>query len=360
MKTGPKQTLKCKQPPSGVQFKKGRWVYRYHRKNLPRKEISLKDGKQLLREDTPCSVLHLIVENLDRQPQRTISYLLDMYLESPHGKSLSPSTLEGYAHYYKTITSQEMTNDKTLGEMPFELVTKGLIRTYLDFRATQGATTGANREIELLSAAYNWACERDYAKDNPCKGVRHHKEQSKQVYITDEQYYSLLKIVENTPLYFACEIAYLSRARGVEAWNVKLEDINNDKGIFIPRTKGSLPEWTIWTPRLRAVIDEALKLRANTQKEILAKNKPVPLCNYLIITKDGNPYSKNARDSIWQRAYKKLVAINMASMEKSKRFSFHDIKAKGVSDHELNESGHKSEKAKAVYLRKTKEVKATK
>ncbi len=47
-------------------------------------------------------------------------------------------------------------------------------------------------------------------------------------------------------------------------------------------------------------------------------------------------------------------------MSKEKRFSFHDIKAKGVSDHELNESGHKSEKAKAVYMRKTKEVKATK
>ena len=50
----------------------------------------------------------------------------------------------------------------------------------------------------------------------------------------------------------------------------------------------------------------------------------------------------------------------LASSGKDKKFTFHDIKAKGVSDHDLNENGHKSEKAKDVYMRKTKEVKATK
>ena len=39
--------------------------------------------------------------------------------------------------------------------------------------------------------------------------------------------------------------------------------------------------------------------------------------------------------------YKKMVYLGYASMDKDKRFSFHDLKAKGVSDHELNESGHK-------------------
>ncbi|MBO1928507.1 hypothetical protein J3998_13120 [Thiomicrorhabdus sp. 6S2-11] len=47
-------------------------------------------------------------------------------------------------------------------------------------------------------------------------------------------------------------------------------------------------------------------------------------------------------------------------MNKEERFSFHDIKAKGVSDHALHESGHKTESAKARYMRKTKEVEATK
>ena len=40
-------------------------------------------------------------------------------------------------------------------------------------------------------------------------------------------------------------------------------------------------------------------------------------------------------------------------------FTFHDIKAKGVTDHEQHESGHLTAKMKAIYNRKPKEVKAT-
>ncbi len=41
------------------------------------------------------------------------------------------------------------------------------------------------------------------------------------------------------------------------------------------------------------------------------------------------------------------------------RFTFHDIKAKGVSDHGSHHSGHKSARMTDVYLRKLEEAKAT-
>jgi hypothetical protein len=40
-------------------------------------------------------------------------------------------------------------------------------------------------------------------------------------------------------------------------------------------------------------------------------------------------------------------------------FNFHDLKAKGVSDHTEHHSGHKTEKARQIYIRKLQQVDAT-
>ncbi|KDN94822.1 hypothetical protein EI16_00465 [Hydrogenovibrio marinus] len=301
-----------------------------------------------------------MIHEMLEAPSKTIQILLDKYLNSTHVQGLSQSTRDGYSFYYKTITEMKMSNGKTFGEMPFGIVTPGTIRTYLDIRVSQGVTTGANREVELLSAAYNWAYERDIATKNPCEGVRHNSEKPREKYIEDDEYEALLEVTEGKPLNIAAEITYLCRARGFEAWDITLDKIDDNKGIFIQRTKGSLPEWTTWTPRLRSVIDKALKLRKKTQSELKRKGKAVPLNNHLLISQDGLPFNKSSRSSAWRSAYAKLVKLGKASKDPDKRFTFHDIKAKGVSDHALNESGHKSEKAKAVYMRKVKEVEATK
>ncbi|GAB6069672.1 tyrosine-type recombinase/integrase [Thiomicrorhabdus hydrogeniphila] len=352
--------INCKNPPKYCYFRHGRWVYVDYKTGQKMKEFPLRDGRKLLREDCPCSVIHSIVESIGETPSDTITFLLDRYLKSDYVQGLSLSTNKGYSYYYQTLTNMPMKNGKTFGDMPYELVTPGIIRLYFDKRLTQGVTTGANREIELLSAAFNWSKERDLATKNPCLGVKHIKETAKKVYISDFQYSKLLELTKNTPLYYAIEITYLCRARGAEAWNLTLSDIDLDKGVFIERTKGSLPEWTIFTPRLKEIIESALSLREETLTGLVNQGHVVLKTDHLLLTKWGKPYSKNARDSAWQRVYTKMVYLGYASMDKDKRFSFHDLKAKGVSDHELNESGHKSEKAKAVYLRKVKEVKATK
>ena len=167
----------------------------------------------------------------------------------------------------------------------------------------------------------------------------------------------MLDYSKDTAIHYAIELCYLCRGRGVEIWNLTLNDIDDDKGVYIKRTKGNLPEWTIFTHRLRKVISGALNLRSKINLRL--KNKHIPNNNFLFITRCGESYNKNARDSAWQRLYKRLVDDNKASISKEKRLSFHDIKAKCVSDHINNESGHKTESAKDVYMRKTKEVKAT-
>ena len=52
----------------------------------------------------------------------------------------------------------------------------------------------------------------------------------------------------------------------------------------------------------------------------------------------------------WQRTLDGLV---------EEKWHFHDLKAKGVSDHEGLVSGRKTLEAKKIYIRKTQEVQGT-
>jgi integrase len=129
-------------------------------------------------------------------------------------------------------------------------------------------------------------------------------------------------------------------------------------GVFIARTKGSWNEVTLWSPRLRNAIDAQLAIRNRIIDWLLEKGKPVPKNDYLFITLQGEPLNKkNALDTAWQRIKRKL--LDSGAMPDDDRFTFHDIKACGVTNHPLNESGHKTEQAKKRYLRGTKRVSAT-
>ena len=85
---------------------------------------------------------------------------------------------------------------------------------------------------------------------------------------------------------------------------------------------------------------------------------------YLLHDAKGLTISKNKFDSAWQRvmgkAVEKGIEINGKDLKLLEKFNFHDIKAKGVSDHTEHHSGHKSEKARQIYIRRLQDVEATK
>ena len=64
-------------------------------------------------------------------------------------------------------------------------------------------------------------------------------------------------------------------------------------------------------------------------------------------------YSESAFRSAWRRL--------QASMRKAgiEPFAFHDLKAKGVSDHDQNFGGHRSPAMRRTYVRTLQEVPAT-
>lgn len=144
--------------------------------------------------------------------------------------------------------------------------------------------------------------------------------------------------------------------RGCEVIDMTEETHILEEGIFTDRSKGSNNEITAWSPRLRKAVDDARRLSNPTAPDRL-KDRP------LFKGPTGGPIGTSARKSAFTRARKKAMEVGLEIdgefVKLKELFTYHDIKAKGVTDHENKESGHKSKKMQAVYNRKPDIIKST-
>jgi integrase len=140
------------------------------------------------------------------------------------------------------------------------------------------------------------------------------------------------------------EFAYLCRMRLCEVLDLKKSDIGTTS-LHIRRRKGSRDNITTWTPRLEAVIKHCASL-PTTHADI---ENP-----HLIRGQTGDKLTESGFQTLWQR-----LMVNAAE-NGLERFTFHDLKAKGVSDTEGNKqeaSGHRTAAMVDTYNRKLSEVK---
>lgn len=315
-----------------------------------------------------------VFEALQPKESHTIGWLLEEYNKSKKFRKLAIDTQRGYIGYKTVICRQEIVfkngNKTTFGELSLESMSTPKIQRYIDSYAGEKS---ANRHIQYLSAAWNWARRRyEGMPFNPCAGVELNEETARERYIEDWEYavvYLCAQSMRNPYFAPAMEFAYLCRARRGEIFNLDESNIKND-GIFLERSKGSMNEITLWSPALKQALEDV---------RLIYPKAPTPIKGRkLLHDKAGLPYTKNALDSAWQRIMKKAKTTGaelkgvllegaidagikpVNSFIKIKEsFTFHDIKAKGVTDHEKGESGHLTSKMKAVYQRKPKRVEAT-
>lgn len=138
----------------------------------------------------------------------------------------------------------------------------------------------------------------------------------------------------------AMEIAYLCAARVSDVLKMNWNQIL-DKGIFIQQGKTGIKQIKAWTERLHAAVDICREW---------GQDGPV------IRTMYGERYSYKGFNEAWRKAR------NAASEELGRPLdcTFHDLKAKGISDYEGSGrdkqkfSGHKTESQVLVYDRKVK------
>lgn len=85
----------------------------------------------------------------------------------------------------------------------------------------------------------------------------------------------------------------MGRARRGEVFNYTELNIRRE-GLYLKRGKGSKNEITLFSERLHNAIDACRLIYPDA-----------PPKGYLIHDRNGNPYTRNALDSVWQRVIDK-------------------------------------------------------
>lgn len=349
----PRKHKKSPLPPY-VYLQKGRYIYKPYlgsAKGKPRfgKEVRLCGADASIAEVWKCYENHI-----NKNERQTLSWMLGLYLQSDKLKSLKPRTQESYEMYARQLIEHQLKHGGTFGNVLLIDINQKVVRRYLDAAEHKVA---ANRRVQFLKAVYSWAIQRlDGVESNPCAGVELNKEESRTRYVEDWEYEVVFMCAVESGSYayiaLMMEIAYLCRQRRNE---VSARTVNEivEQGLITYRGKRSRGEITQWSPRLRAIVEMCLEYNKDAPTPINAQDKP------LIRNKRGKPITKNAFDTAWQRVRDRAMNTGWNGKKLIVPFTYHDIKAKGITDHEKQDGGHMTEKARQIYIRKLKEQVST-
>lgn len=263
----------------------------------------------------------------------TFEKLWGMFLKSTYYTELAIRTQKDYLQHQKKLLV-------VFGKMKADLIKPEEVRQFMDRRGLKSKNQ-ANQEMSSMSRVFRWGFERGYVKGNPCAGVSKFSLKAREQYITDEDYLVIYKNADSV-VRAAMEISYLCAARQADVLGLCWMQIT-DKGIFIQQGKTGKKQIKVWTPRLHQALVTAQidcpKLSAN---------------GLVIYNNDKGQFIRKTFNNRW------LKAVRAAQNELGRQldYTFHDIKAKGISDFEGSSkdkqmfSGHKTESQVLVYDRK--------
>ncbi|WP_445494647.1 tyrosine-type recombinase/integrase [Photorhabdus sp. SF281] len=301
--------------------------------------LKTKDNKTIMLGPLTMSMTELWAkydgEIANQKIVMTFSKLWGIHLNSPAFTELSARSQKDKLQGAKNIL-------KVFGHINADNIKPEHIRQYMDIRGTQSKTQ-ANHELSYMSVAFGWGYERGYCKMNPCSGVKKFSLKNREKYITDEEY-QVAYDVSSPVVKIAMEISYLCASRIGDILKLKHNQIS-EQGIYIKQGKTGAKQIKQWTDRLRETINYAVELfpPASTQ-------------SHVILNADGNQFTKSGFDNHWRETKEKAAQ----KLGRKIDFTFHDIKAKAISDFEGSSkdkqlfSGHKTESQVKVYDRKTK------
>lgn len=209
-----------------------------------------------------------------------------------------------------------------------------MVRKYMDKRGLKSKTR-ANRERALLSTVYAWSIERGYVSFNPAKNVKPFKENKRDRYVTDKEY-DFVYAQSPDAVKIAMELAYLCAMRQKDILSLTYAQCTHE-GIDVTQSKTGKRQIKKWTDRLRAAIS------------LSRKTSTTYICKHVVHTKSGGGYTSDGFKSVWQKVMKEALANGLGE-----RFTFHDLKAKGISDYQGDKrkfSGHKTQAQVETYNR---------
>lgn len=287
-------------------------------------------------ESTPAQVWAAYEALINNKKDESIfDGLVDSFFNSGDFRELATETQKDYRKYAVKVLA-------VFGTMQPDYIKPEHIRKYMDKRGVKSRIQ-ANREKAFISRVFRWGYERGMVKMNPCKGVKQFKESARTRYITNNEYDALYSVAPPV-VKVAMELAYLCCARQADVLNMKTSQLI-DEGILIQQSKTGVAQIKGWGSRLRSAVNMATLLPLNSgMSSIFVVHQP-----------SGAGYTRDGFNSRWMKAKKeakeKYPELNFD-------FTFHDLKAKGISDlsgslyDKQAISGHKNASQTARYDRK--------
>ena len=213
------------------------------------------------------------------------------------------------------------------------------IRRYLDWRGAE-AKTRANREKALFSHVFNCAREWGYtAAPNPCRGVKGHKLQARDVYVTDAQLKAVWQAASDG-LRDALDLAYLTGQRPADVLKMAETDIQD--GVLLIRQNKT-------ATKLRIAIEGELK---DVLARIRTRKAGSSVRHMALVIHNGQPMSASTLRSQFE----------IAREAAGQGWQFRDLRAKAATDKEERQGmqaaqdqlGHTSATMTKVYVRNRK------
>ena len=204
---------------------------------------------------------------------------------------------------------------------PLDAITPQIIAQYRDART---APVRANREIALLSHAFNMAREWGlYSKENPTRGVRRNKEEPRDVYVTDEVWQAVYQEAPRD-LRLAMDLAYLTGQRPADVRTMRWADVNDD---FLMVGQGKTGKKL----RIRLHID-GLRTGLGRLLDQLDRSRP-----HLVTNERGERFTVSMLRLRFEPARKRAAEKAIANKDPDlaaaiMQFQFRDIRPKAASE----------------------------
>lgn len=187
----------------------------------------------------------------------------------------------------------------------------------------------ANREKALFSHIWNTARQFGLtSKQNPCEGVKGHKETGRDVYI-DDDIFSAVWTAAEAPLRDLLDIAYLTGQRPADVRKMTRAD-ERDGALFVKQNKGG--------KKLRVKIEGDL---AVVMQRIKARKSSSLM---LINNEDGAPMTYSEMRGAFDRARDAAVVAHPLLERQIREYQVRDLRAKAGTDKE-EESGMEAAQA---------------
>jgi integrase len=236
----------------------------------------------------------------------TMNELFDRY-ERDHIPKIAPRSQRDYRRHLDKLRSEfgifEPSDIKPRDVGRFLCVDKGKIHK--------------NKQVMVLAHVFSLAIGRwfiDGVTVNPCVNVARNESHPRDRYVADDEY---IAVYRHAPLrvQMAMDLALLTGQRQGDILRLKWENVSRD-GIFFQSGKTGK----------RIIIEPSVYLgyvMARAKREINRGPQ-----EYVIETRDGNPYTSEGFRAKWQRC----MRMAMAAKALKQKFTFHDLRAKNISD----------------------------